>query len=139
MLLGGDHEMKRLLQIVGLGVIIWGVGLVWPLVNAVLTSRVADAIVVGLVVAVSAYFLGRSFTQPFSKRQEDNEADQTSKAQPTRPSAPIIYPFRRTPRATRPIPKLVAPDFHARVTRPVPMIVGRAHHSRITEPVPIVR
>jgi hypothetical protein len=131
--------MKRLLQVVGLGVIIWGVSLVWPLVNLVLTSRVADAIVVGLVVAVSAYFLGRSFTQPSTKREEGSGAGQTPEARPTRPSAPIIYPFRRTPRSTRPIPQLVAPDFHARVTRPVSAIVGRAHHSRITEPVPIVR
>ena len=131
--------MKRFLKIVGLGLIIWSFGLVWPLVNVVLTPRVIDAIVVGLVVALSAYFLGQHFTQPLTAHQKSDEADLAPVSQPTRPAVPVIYPFNRTSRPTRPIPKLVRPDFHSRTTQPVPVIQGRMHHSRITRPMSMAR
>lgn len=131
--------MKRFLKIVGLGLIIWSFSLVWPLVNVVLTPRVADAIVVGLVVAGSAYFLGQHFTQPLTKHQESDKADLAPDSRSTRPSMPVIYPFKRTSRPTRPIPELVRPDFHSRTTQPVPVIHGRMHHSRITRPMSMAR
>ncbi len=122
--------------LIGLGIVIWGLNLVWPIANAVLTSRVADAIVVGLVVAVSAYFLGR---QPFRENQAGDEVGSTPVSRyPTRPSAPIIFPFSRTPRSTRPLPSLVAPDLHSRVTQPIPVFVRQeqlAHN--ITKPMPV--
>jgi len=131
--------MTRFLKIVGLGLIIWSFSLVWPLVNVVLTPRMTDAIVVGLVVALSAYFLGQHFTQPFTAREKSDEADLAPVSQPTRPSVPVIYPFKRTSRPTRPIPGLVGPNFHSRTTRPVPVTQGRMHHSRITRPMPMAR
>jgi hypothetical protein len=131
--------MKRFLIIVGLGLIIWSFSLVWPLVNVVLTPRVTDAIVVGLVVALSAYFLGQHFTQPLIEHRKSNEANLTPNSQPARPAVPVIYPFNRTSRPTRPIPELVGPNFHSRTTRPVPVIQGRMHHSRITRPMSMAR
>jgi hypothetical protein len=121
--------MKRFLLIITWGLAIWGLSLGWPYINTVLTSAVTDAIVVGLVVAIAVYVLGRQFTgneaaeavEPVAKTQE-----------PTRPSTPIIYPFSRAPRPTR-------PGFHSRVTQPVPALQGRAHHSRITRPMPVGR
>lgn len=111
--------MKKLWQIIGLGIVMWGVNLVWPIANVALTPRVVDAIVVGLVVAVSAYFLGR---QPFAENQAGGEIGSTPASRhPTRPSAPISFPFSRMPRSTRPLPDLVAPDLHSRITQPVPI------------------
>jgi len=130
--------MKRFLKIAGLGLIIWIFSLVWPLVNVVLTPRVTDAIVVGLVVAVSAYLLGQHFTQPLTKH-ESNEADLVRDSQPIRSSVPVIYPFNRTSRPTRPIPELVGPGFHSRTTQSVTVIQGRMHHSRITRPMSMAR
>jgi hypothetical protein len=113
----------------------WGLSLVWPVANAALTPRVADAIVVGLVVAVSAYFLGR---QPFTENRQTGEKVHSTPADrnPTRPSAPIIFPFSRTPRSTRPIPNLVAPNLHARATQPIPVVVRQERAARITKPIP---
>ena len=113
--------------------------MVWPLVNVVLTPRVTDAIVVGLVVALSAYFLGQHFTQPLTEHQESDEADLVPDSQPTRPSVPVIYPFNRTSRPTRPIAELVGPKFHSRTTQPVRVIQRRMHHSRITRPMSMAR
>ena len=131
--------MKRFLKIVGLGLIIWSFSLVWPLVNVVLTPRVTDAIVVGLVVAVSAYLLGQHFTQPLTKHQESSEADPARDSQPIRPSVPVIYPFKRTSRPTRPIPELLGPAFHSRRTHPMPVVTARNSASRPTNPMPMAR
>jgi hypothetical protein len=135
----GGGQVKKFLKIVGLGLILWSLGMVWPFVNIVLTPRVTDALVVGLVVALSAYFLGQHFTQPFTERQKSDEADLAPVSQLTRPAVPVVYPFKRTSRPTRPIPELVGPNFHSRTTRPVPVIQGRMHHSRITRPMPMAR
>jgi len=131
--------VKKFLKIVGLGLILWSFSMVWPFVNIVLTPRVTDAIVVGLVVALSAYFLGQHFTQPFTERQKSDEADLAPVPQLIRPSAPVIYPFKRTPRPTRPIPELVRPGFHSRTTQSGAVIQGRMHHSRITRPMSMAR
>lgn len=129
--------MKRFLLIITWGLAIWSLSLVWPYMNTVLTPEVADAILVGLVVATVAYVLGRQFTgdeaaeavEPVVKTQE-----------PTRPSVPIINPFNRTPRPVRPIiPQLNRPGFHSRATQPVPVLQRRADHSRITRPMPVGR
>ncbi len=126
--------MKKLWQIIGLGVIIWALSLVWPIAIAALTPRVAVAIIVGLVVAVSAYFLGR---QPLTDNRQGGEKVPSTPAHPTRPSAPVVFPFSHTPRSTRPIPSLIAPDFHSRVTQPVPVVVRQEERAtRITQPMP---
>lgn len=129
--------MKRFWQIISLGLLIWGLSLVWPMVNAAFTPRVADAIVVGLVVALSAYFLGRHFTPPFSKRLEGDEVMDYAPLSrpPTRPSASIVFPFSRTPRSTRPIPNLVTPDLHSRATLPLPVVGRQGRSAHITKPM----
>jgi hypothetical protein len=117
--------MKRFLLIITWGLAIWGLSLVWPYVNIALTPEVADATIVGLVLAIVAYVLGWQFTgnetveavEPAPQAQE-----------PARPSVPIIDPFSRT-----------LPGFHSRATQPVPALQGRAHHSRITRPMPVGR
>jgi hypothetical protein len=126
--------MKRFWQIISLGLLIWGLSLVWPMVNAVFTPRVADAIVVGLVVAFSAYFLGRHFTPPFNERLEGDEVmDSAPVSRPlTRPSASIVFPFSRTPRSTRPI---VTPDLHSRATLPLPVVGRQGRPAHITKPM----
>ncbi|GIK41333.1 MAG: hypothetical protein BroJett011_51660 [Chloroflexota bacterium] len=127
--------MKRFLLIITGGLAIWGLSLVWPYVNTVLTPEAADAIIVGMVVATAAYLLGRQFTgndmtgavEPVANTRES-----------TRPSVPIINPFGRTSQATI-IPRQSRPGFHSRVTQPVPAFEGRVHHSRITRPMPVGR
>ena len=126
--------MKRFLLIITGGLAIWGLSLVWPYVNTVLTPEAADAVIVGLVVATAAYLLGRQVTgndtteavAPIAKTHES-----------TRPSVPIINPFGRTSHPT--IPQQARPGFHSRATQPVPALQGRVHHSRITRPMPVGR
>lgn len=129
--------MKRFLLIITWGLAIWGLSLVWPYVNTALTSEGADAVIVGLVVAISAYVLG----QQFVGNEAGEEVHPLAKTQePTQLSVPVIYPFSRTPRPTRPIPELIRPGFHSRVTQPVPLPQRRVvHHSRITRPMPVGR
>lgn len=126
--------MKRFLWIVTWGLAIWGLSLIWPYVNTALTPAVADALIVGLVVATAAYLLGRQFTGGEAVAEGVNRAPQPQ--EPTRPSVPVVYPFSRTRRPTRPIPELAGPGFHSRVTQPVPVTQSRMmHHSRITRPM----
>lgn len=130
--------MQKVLRLVILGLFIWGIGLIWPEVSKFLTPKVADAVVVGLVVATAAYVLGRQFrTQPRPAAATKTEPSSPGQAHSTRPSIPVIYPFSRTPRPTVPIPALVTPDLHTRLTRPMPVVAPHAQHSRITRPMPI--
>lgn len=129
--------MKRFLLIITGGLAVWGLSLIWPYVNTVLTPEAADAIIVGLVVATAAYLLGRQFTGNETAEAVEPAA-QTH--QPTRPSVPIINPFSRTSHPIRPIiPQQARPGFHSRATQPVPVLPGRMHHSRITRPMPVGR
>jgi hypothetical protein len=132
--------MKRFLLIITWGLVVWGLSLVWPYVNILLTPEVADAVLVGLVVAAVAYVLGRQFTG-FTGNEATEAGESVAKTQePTRPSVPIIDPFGRTPRRVRTIiPQLNRPGFHSRATQPVPVLQGRADHSRITRPMPVGR
>jgi hypothetical protein len=128
--------MKQFLLILTWGLVIWGLSLVWPYVNTALTPQVADAIIVGLVVGIAAYALGRQFTRSEAAETVEPVAETRG---PTRPFVPIVYPFGRTRRSTRPIPELTGRAFHSRATQPVLAIQGRVHHSRITRPMPIGR
>jgi hypothetical protein len=61
------------LKIVGLGVAIWGLSLLWPEVNLVLTPPVMIGVVLGLgVVALLAYILDQRLDQ----RHDRDEARQ---------------------------------------------------------------
>lgn len=126
--------MQKVLHLIALSLFIWGISLIWPEISELLTPKVAEALVVGLVVATAAYFLGRQFrTQPRPAMQPSSPIH----AQRTHPAIPVIYPFSRTPRPTHPIPALITPDLHTRFTRPMPVVVPQAQHSRITRPMPI--
>jgi hypothetical protein len=50
-------QVKNLLSIIGLGVAIWGLSLVWPEVNGVLTPRVTLGLIAGLGAAGLAQIL----------------------------------------------------------------------------------
>jgi hypothetical protein len=123
--------MKQFLKIVAWGLVIWGLSLAWPAVSELLTSRVADALVVGLVVAAAVFYLGRNFNRAVVEEQrERDQADrQNAVTRPTRPSS----------RVTRPIPELAKPGLHSLATRPVPVTQGQGRHTRITRPMPIGR
>ncbi|MFN8456100.1 MAG: hypothetical protein U0401_15770 [Anaerolineae bacterium] len=130
--------MQKILRLAVLGILIWGLSLIWPEVNEWLTPKVADAVVVGLMVAIGAYILGHQFrTQPRRVAEVKDQPASSPRPHATRPTTPVIYPFSRTPRPTQPIPALVASDLHTRLTRPMPAIVPHAQHSRITRPMPI--
>lgn len=129
---------QKVLRLAVLGMLVWGISLIWPEINELLTPKVADALIVGLMVAIGAYALGQQFrTQP--QREAEGKDQSTSPVQPdsTRPSIPVIYPFTRSPRPTVPIPALVTPDLHTRLTRPMPIVAPHAQNSRITRPMPI--
>ncbi len=129
--------MQKVLRLAVLGLLIWGMSLIWPELNEWLTPKVADALVVGLMVAIGAYILGQQFrVQP--RRGVEVKEQPTSPLRPhsTRPTIPVIYPFSRSPRPTQPIPALIAADLHTRLTRPMPVIVPHAQHSRTTRPMP---
>jgi hypothetical protein len=108
--------MQRFLKIMGWGIAIWGLSLVWPLTNIVLPPRVADALVVGLVVAVVAFFLGRNVGRI------DEAKRQVFPAQPTRPT-----------------PVKVARNHFSRQTAPMPVLRERSSASRPTRPIPLAR
>jgi hypothetical protein len=132
--------MPKLLKLVGLGILIWGLGLVWPLASELLSPKVADAVVVGLVVALAAYYLGQNFTnQALNCAPESDQLIPEAKAQSTPLSVPIVYPFYRSSHPTRPLPQLLTSDFHKRVTQPVRVTFAQPQHARITEPVPLTR
>ena len=128
--------MKKLLKVVGWGLVIWGLSLAWPSF-ATLTPRVADALAVGMVVALSAYFLGNQFTKLQTEHQEGKAATGqfVEPRYPTRPSTRAS----RASRVTRPIPQLAQPGSLWRATRPVWVTPGRIHNSRITRPIPEAR
>lgn len=123
--------MKQFLKIVVWGLAIWGLSLIWPAVSETLTSRVADAVLVGLVVATAVFYLGRNFNQTMAEAHlsHDQADGQDAVASPTQPS----------PRITRPIPGLARPGLHSLATRPVPVISGQGRHTRITRPMPVGR
>lgn len=130
--------MKRFLLIVTWGLAIWGLSLIWPYVNTALTPQVADAVIVGLVVATVAYALGRQFTGNEAASEVVSPAPKPKAS--TWPVVPVIYPFSRTRRPTRPIPELAGRGFHSRATQPVPVTQSRmVHHSRITRPMALGR
>ena len=110
--------MQQLLKIVAWGIAIWGLSLVWPLTNLVLSPRVADALVVGLVVAVIAFFLGRN-------------AGRMGSAEP--------QPKLSQARQTRPTQVKVARSHFSRQTAPMPVMRERSSASRPTRPIPLAR
>jgi hypothetical protein len=72
------------LKLVGLGVAIWGLGLLWPEVNRVLTPSVMIRSVLGLgVVALVAYVLDQHLDQ-----RHDQKHDGVGQNHPPQPIPP---------------------------------------------------
>lgn len=128
----------KVLRLTALGMVIWAISLLWPKISEILAPKVADAVVIGLVVAVAAYMLGQQFrTQPRPAARGKEELSSSGYSYSTRPVIPVIYPFSRSPRPTQPIPALITSDLHTRLTRPMPVVAPHTHHARITRPMTI--
>src|SRR5262245_2919897 len=54
----------KLLKIVGIGLAIWGITLLWPEINLLLTAPAMTILAVGVGAVILAYGLGQYFGQP---------------------------------------------------------------------------
>lgn len=68
----------KVLKLAGLGIVIWGLSLLWPEVNQVLTPSVAIGMTLGLGLAALAYVL----LQRLDPRHTDDEAGQDHPSRP---------------------------------------------------------
>lgn len=74
-----DRDGKvKLLKLAGLGVVIWGLSLIWPQANQLLTSWVMIGLALGLGAVAVAYVLLRWL-------DHRHEGDGTSQDHPTHP------------------------------------------------------
>lgn len=108
----------KLLKIVGLGLVIWGMTLVVPEVNQLLTPVVTWSLLIGLVALMGAYFLGQ---------QAGNGNGQTSYALHTQPTRPVVVGAKQRPhsRPTLPLKSTQTQRPHSRPTRPMSGILTR--------------
>jgi hypothetical protein len=58
-----ERMMKRLLTIISLGIGIWGLSLLWPHLNLLLTPETMAAAIAGLATALLMYFIIRDSNQ----------------------------------------------------------------------------
>ncbi len=68
----------KVLRLVGLGIVIWGLSLLWPEVNQVLTPLVTIGITLGLGALVLAYI----FIQRFGHQHNGDGAGQDHRSRP---------------------------------------------------------
>lgn len=68
----------RVLRLVGLGIVIWSLSLLWPQVNQLLTSSVVIGLVFGLGAVTLAYVLVRRFNHDY----QDNGTGQDHSTHP---------------------------------------------------------
>jgi hypothetical protein len=68
----------KVLKLAGLGIVIWGLSLIWPEVNQFLTAPVMIGMLFGLGGVTVAYVLVRRFNHDFS----DKSANQDHGTQP---------------------------------------------------------
>ena len=69
----------RLLRFVGLGIVIWGLSLLWPQVNQALTPPVMMGVILGLGAATLAYVLIQRINH------DDHHSSTAGQDQSTRP------------------------------------------------------
>lgn len=105
------------LKIVGLGIALWAVGLVWLEFKFVLLSPVVLGIVAIIAIALPAYRLGQAMGQAY------------------RPAPVKVSPPARVVQPALPI---FARHHHSRPTHPMPVIQARNLHSNPTRPMPVV-
>lgn len=102
------------LKIVGLGIALWGMGLVWLEFKFVLLSPVVLGIVAIVAIALPAYRLGQAVGQRYSLAP-------VKVSSPVQPTSPIF-----------------ARHHHSRSTHPMAIIQPQKLHSNPTRPMPIV-
>lgn len=107
------------LKILSLGLLIWGMSLVWLEVNQVLLSPLMLALALVVAVAGPAYLLGHYFGQ--LRNQKSTGAD--FEAHTTRPTAVMVKAWQDC-------------SIHSRRTLPLREAQFRAGHSRPTRPMP---
>jgi len=78
------------LKLVGMGVVIWGLSLLWPEVNLALTPPIMIGMVLGLGVAA---LLARVLVQHLDQRHDGEEAGQDHPSPDTSVSADSIAVF----------------------------------------------
>jgi len=100
------------LKILSVGLALWGITLLWPEVNLLLTPPAMIALVIGLSAVSFAYFLGLRFGQP------DGNGDRGQGLY-----APAVQPAT-SGRHT-----------HSRPTLPLRATEGQRLHSRPTRPI----
>jgi hypothetical protein len=110
----------KLLKIIGLGLAIWGMTLLWPEINQLLTPPITWVLVIGLLAVMMAYFLGQHFGQ-------SNGNGNTGHALHTQPTRPVAVTAQRRPnsRPTLPLRSSHAQHPHSRPTRPMSGILTR--------------
>lgn len=102
------------LKIVGLGIALWGLGLVWLEFKFVLLSPVVLGIVAIVAIALPAYRFGQAVGQHYSLAA-------VTAPQPVQPSAPI-YARHHHSRPTHPMAVIQSQNLHSNPTRPMPVI-----------------
>lgn len=107
----------RWFKVVGSGIALWGLGLIWLEFKLVLLSPIVLAIAIIAAIAVSAYRLSCSIGQ----HQQSLSGE-------------ITYPAT----LPRPVPVL-ARHHHAHPTRPMPVSYSRQYHSNPTRPMPAIQ
>ena len=102
----------KFLKILSVGLAMWGIILLWPEVNLLLTPPVMIVLAVGLSAVSFAYFLGLRFGQP------DGNGDMGQ-----RPYVPAVQPATSERRS------------HSHPTLPLRATEGQRLHSRPTRPI----
>ncbi|MCB0209268.1 MAG: hypothetical protein KDJ52_08055 [Anaerolineae bacterium] len=105
------------LKIIGLGIALWGLGLIWLEFKLILLSPVILGLVAIMVIGIPAYRLGCSVGQRYRLATSEQQ--------------PVVS----LPRPTVPV---FARHHHSRSTRPMPVIPPRQLHSNPTRPMPVV-
>jgi hypothetical protein len=62
--IGQDGEKMKWLKVIGLGILIWSIGLLWPAITEALRPQVMLGAVIGLsLVLLGQIFLGRQYSE----------------------------------------------------------------------------
>ena len=100
------------LKILSVGLAIWGIILLWPEVNLLLTPSVMIVLAIGLSAVSFAYFLGLRFGQP----DESGDVGQNFYAPAVQPATSRR---RSHSRPTLPLRATERQKLHSRPTRPI--------------------
>jgi hypothetical protein len=98
----------KLLKIVSLGFIIWGMSLLWLEINTVLSNSLMGGLVIGLALIIPTYWLGYYFGHSLTRRR-------LKQTRPVRPTPRYSYLFHLHPT----IPMPIVQRYSSHPTRPV--------------------